>query len=209
METQQEVPFSVEEVSAPWLNDSLQAAGLLQRGTVTDIDVNVLGDQVGFNGEVVIITPTYSTPEDGAPDSLVLKIPTASKNRILGQTMGLYEKEIRFYRDLQPRLNIRTPRHYFSALDIADDSDVILERLQGMNRLPIWVIRGIMALASRFVAGHPRRYALLIENLSQYRMGDQQAVREMNKAIVVIALPIKPLIWRATEQVDADLLVRS
>ncbi len=104
---------------------------------------------------------------------MVLKIPTASKNRIIGQTMGLYEKEIRFYRDLQPGLNIRTPRHYFSALDVADDPDVILERLRGMNRLPIWLIRGIVALANRLVSGNPRRYALLIEDLSGWRMGDQ------------------------------------
>jgi hypothetical protein len=142
---------------------------------VTDIDINVIGDQVGFNGEVAIISPAYSTPSEGAPRSLVLKIPTASKNRIIGQTMGLYEKEIRFYRDLQPRLNIRSPRHYFSALDVADDPDVILQRLQGMNRLPIWMIRGLVALATWFVTGHPRRYALLIEDLSDYRMGDQVA----------------------------------
>jgi hypothetical protein len=148
---------------------------VLEGAAVTDFIMDVLGDQVGFNGEVVIIAPTYSPPSASAPASLVLKIPTASKNRIMGQTMGLYEKEIRFYRDLQPGLNIRTPRHYFSALDVADDPDVILERLRGMNRLPIWMIRGIVALANRFVSGNPRRYALLIEDLSGYRMGDQAA----------------------------------
>ncbi len=173
MEVQDDVPYSIEDLTTDWLSRGLQASGAIGGSTVADVTMDVLGDQVGFNGEVVIITPTYSPPSEKAPASLALKIPTTSKNRIMGQTMGLYEKEIRFYRDLQPGLNIRTPRHYYSALDVADDPDVILQRLQGMNRLPIWIIRGIMALANRFVLGNPRRYALLIEDLSSFRMGDQ------------------------------------
>lgn len=175
MKVDDDVPYSIEDVTAGWLSRGLQEFGVIQDCAVTDFSMEVLGDQVGFNGEVAIIAPTYTPPCAAAPASLALKIPTASKNRILGQTMGLYEKEIRFYRDLQPGLRIRTPRHYYSALDVADDPDVILSRLQGMNRLPIWIIRGIMALANRFVAGNPRRYALLIEDLSDYRMGDQAA----------------------------------
>jgi hypothetical protein len=175
MNVQDDVPYTVEDLTAEWLSEGLKESGVLEGAAVTGFTMDVLGDQVGFNGEVVIIAPTYSPPSASAPASLVLKIPTASKNRIMGQTMGLYEKEIRFYRDLQPGLNIRTPRHYFSALDVADDPDVILERLRGMNRLPIWMIRGIVALANRFVSGNPRRYALLIEDLSGYRMGDQAA----------------------------------
>ncbi len=177
MIVENDVPFSVDELTAGWLTRGLRSSGLLQAGSVEKIELCTLGDQVGFNGEVVIVTPIYSSLIDAesktAPSSLVLKIPTASKNRILGQTLGLYEKEIRFYRDLQPLMHIRTPKHYCSALDIADDPDVILDRLQGMNRLPLWVIRSIMALASWIVTGNPRKYALLIEDLSEYRMGDQ------------------------------------
>ncbi|MEM1433914.1 MAG: phosphotransferase [Pseudomonadota bacterium] len=173
MEVQSDVPYSIEDLNAGWLSQGLQATGVIDSSVVADFSVSRLGGQVGFNGEVAIIAPTYTPPADDAPARLVLKIPTTSKNRILGQTMGLYEKEIRFYRDLQPGMKIRTPRHYFSALDAADDPDVILERMRGMNRLPLWTIRAIMALATRFVTSHPRHYALLIEDLSAYRMGDQ------------------------------------
>ena len=175
MEVQKDVPFTIEELTADWLSKGFTDSGLLSSGVITAIRVERIGEQVGFNGEVAIITPSYEGDASAAPKRIVLKIPTASKNRILGQTMGLYEKEIRFYRDLRPELNIRTPEHYYSALDIADDPDVILERLAGMNKLPIWVIRGLMAAATWFVTGHPRRYALLIEDLSSYRMGDQAA----------------------------------
>ena len=151
MIVEDDVPFSVGELTAEWLSRGLRSSGLLHEGSVEKIELRTLGDQVGFNGEVVIVSPTYAAlnveESKTAPKSLVLKIPTASKNRILGQTMGLYEKEIRFYRDLQPIMNIRTPKHYCSAL--------------------------IMALAGWIVTGNPRKYALLIEDLSEYRMGDQ------------------------------------
>jgi len=175
MIVQDDVPFSVDELTAAWLSRSLKDSGVLTTGDVESISLKRIGEQVGFNGEVVIVQPEYSglSTSESPPASLVLKIPTTTKNRILGQTMGLYEKEIRFYRDLQPVLDIRTPKHYCSALDEADDPDVILERLYGMNKLPIFVIRGIMALASWFVSGHPRKYALFIEDLSDYRIGDQ------------------------------------
>ena len=173
MKVQDDVPYSIDDLTADWLSQGLQASGILEGTRVSDFSMDVLDSQVGLNGEIALISPTYTPASETAPTSLALKIPTASKNRILGQTMGLYEKEIRFYRDLQPGLSIRTPRHYYSALDVADDPDVILERLRGMNRLPIWMIRGIMALANRLVSGNLRRYALLIEDLSGYRMGDQ------------------------------------
>lgn len=190
MIVQEDVPYSVDELTAAWLSRGLKESGVLHDGEISDVALRSVGEQVGFNGEVVIVSPTYSNVQDqDLPASMVLKIPTASKNRILGQTMGLYEKEIRFYRDLQPRLNIRTPKHYYSALDEADDSDVILERLEGMNKLPIFVIRGIMALANWFVSGHPRHYALFIEDLSDYRMGDQtQGCSEEDLNSIVAAM---------------------
>ena len=179
MIVQEDVPFSVDQLTADWLSHSLKDSGLLQDGQVEALVVQPIGDQVGFNGEVVLVVPTYAnlsaSESKSVPKSMILKIPTASKNRILGQTMGLYEKEIRFYRDLRSQLNIRTPKHYCSALDIADDPEVVLERLRGMNRLPIWVISGIMVLANWMSSGNPRRYALFIEDLSGYRMGDQAA----------------------------------
>ena len=94
MIVEDDVPFSVGELTAEWLSRGLHSSGLLHEGSVEKITLHTLGDQVGFNGEVVIVSPTYSAlnaaESKTAPKSLVLKIPTASKNRILGQTMGLY-----------------------------------------------------------------------------------------------------------------------
>ena len=173
MRIQTDVPFSLEDITPNWLTHVLAGEGLLKSASVTQLDCRVIGEETGFLGLVAIVTPRYSSPEPDAPDSLILKIPTPLKNRRLGQSLGVYEKEIRFYRDLKPMLNVRTPAHYYSALDAFDDPDEVLVRLARINRLPM-VLVGLIAIAwNLWVGCFPRHYVLLIEDLSRYRMGDQ------------------------------------
>jgi thiamine kinase-like enzyme len=173
MITQPEVPFSLKDITVDWFTMALRESGVIKDEEVVSFTHKVIGEGAGFNGEVAIFKLEYSGQSSSAPNSMVLKIPTALKNRTLGQTMGLYEKEIRFYRNLESSVNIRTPCHYYSALDIADDPDVVLERLVGLNKLPMWLIAILAVIASWVISFTPRRYALLIEDLSGYRMGDQ------------------------------------
>lgn len=173
MLTHTEVPFSLEDINKEWLTEALRESGIIDEESVEDLSLRHLGTEAGFNGEVAILQLQYSDPQIDAPKSMVLKIPTALKNRILGQTMGLYEKEIRFYRDLQPLLNVRSPSHYYSALDIADDPDVVLERMIGLNKLPMWLLAFLTKSVSWLIGKTPRRYVLLIEDMSGHRMGDQ------------------------------------
>lgn len=176
MLTHTDVPFSLDDINKEWLTAALRENGIIDKESVEELSLRHLGTEAGFNGEVAILQLQYSDPEIDAPKSMVLKIPTALKNRILGQTMGLYEKEIRFYRDLQPSLNIRSPCHYYSALDIADDPDMVLERMVGLNKLPMWLIAALTKVVSWLIGKTPRRYVLLIEDMSGHRMGDQMDV---------------------------------
>ena len=168
-----DVPFSREEIDPAWLTSALRDSGVIAEEEVVDVTHRVIGEETGFLGEVAILNLKYSDPASTAPASMVLKIPTALKNRVMGQLMGVYEKEIRFYNQLQPELSIRSPRHYYSALSAADDPDVVLERLKKLDQQPIWVI-ALLAVVMRWLFGlMPRRYVLLIEDVSHHRLGDQ------------------------------------
>ena len=167
------VPFSREEIDPAWLTSALRDSGVIAEEEVVDVTHRVIGEEAGFLGEVAILNLKYSDPASTAPASMVLKIPTALKNRVMGQLMGVYEKEIRFYNQLQPKLSIRSPRHYYSALSAADDPGVVLERLKKLDQQPIWVI-ALLAVVMRWLFGlMPRRYVLLIEDVSHHRLGDQ------------------------------------
>ena len=169
----EEIPFSRADVDASWLTQALASGGLLPKGEVSNFTHTIIGEETGFLGEVAILEIDYSESSVSAPDSVVLKIPSALKNRVFGQMLGVYEKEIRFYNDLASDLNIRTPHHYYSALSQVEDPYKTLETLKLLNRLPNLVVTVIGVIFGFFVRFMPRRYVLLIENLKGYRLGDQ------------------------------------
>lgn len=175
MRVEKDVPYSIDDIDAAWLTGALRDSDLLADAEVTDLDIRIIGEEAGFMGQVAVLTPTYSRADVEAPKSLILKIPIALKNRVMGQTMGVYEKEIRFYSDLRSKLKVRSPAYYYSALSAFDDPEVVAERLKALVKLPILVII-LAAILVRFIFGlMPRRYVLLIEDVSYLKIGDQHA----------------------------------
>lgn len=209
--TQSDVPYSLDDIDASWMTEALRDSGVLIDEEVTHITRRSIGEGTGFNGEVAILSLTYSDSTINAPASVVLKIPSASKNRVIGQTMGLYEKEIRAYRDLTHSLNVRTPRLYYSALDVADDPDVTLERLEGLNRMPMWLIALFTALARFLIARTPRHYVLIMEDLSRYRMGDQlkECSAEDIQCILRSMAHLHAQFWQRDDLQDMSWLIPS
>ena len=174
MNIDKNVPYSIEDVDEHWLTGMLRQGDVLAQGEVTKLEMKLIGEETGFLGQVALLTPTYSEPTS-APASFILKIPIASKNRIMGQSLGVYEREIRFYTELKHQLNVKSPAYYGSALSAFDDPQVISNRLRALARLPIPII-ALLALLVRFVFGlMPRRYVLLIGDVSHLQLGDQQS----------------------------------
>jgi thiamine kinase-like enzyme len=185
-----DVPFSLEEIDATWLTKALKTGGVIEDEEVTGFTHRVIGQETGFLGEVAILNLTYSRPDTSAPSSMILKIPTPLKNRRMGQSMGVYEKEIRFYSHLGPSLKVRSPKHYYGALDKFDDPDVVLTRLERLHRSPIWLVAIFSLLLMWFVGFRPRRYVLLIEDVSHLRLGDQVggcSPEDMKRALAAMA----------------------
>ncbi|MEX2488748.1 MAG: phosphotransferase [Pseudomonadales bacterium] len=186
MNNHTDIPLSLAEVDGPFLTSALREAGVLQKGEVVDIHTRVIGQGAGFMGEVVDLRLTLSEESPDVPTQLILKIPTASRNRRIGQTLGIYEREIRFYRELQPRLGIRTPRHLYSAMDLSTDPHHTLKALKWVNRMPIWLIRPALPLLGWLGRRKTNRYILIIENLGGYRVGDQVAGCSIEDAKVAL-----------------------
>ena len=205
MKADKNVPYSIAGVDAQWLTGMLKKAGLLSQGEVTRLDLKLIGEEAGFLGQVAVLAPTYSEPTS-APASLILKIPIASKNRVMGQSLGVYEREIRFYTELKNELNVRSPAYYCSVLSAFDEPEVVSGRLRALARLPILVII-LLALLVRFVFSLiPRRYVLLIEDVSHLQLGDQHAgcgTNELKWALTAMAKLHAPY-WHS-EQAERDI----
>ena len=104
-----------ESVDAAWLTGVLREAGhagVEVRGFVAER----IG--TGQIGRCIRFTLDLSGAGPAVPRSLVGKFPSEDAiSRATGVGLGLYRKEVGFYRTLAPRLSISTPRCYFAQIE--------------------------------------------------------------------------------------------
>ncbi|OBJ03222.1 phosphotransferase [Mycobacterium alsense] len=100
------------DLTAAWL------AAAIGTGPVSDFAVERIG--TGQMSECYRVRLTYERPEAGWPASVVLKVAASDPvSRQTGSALGLYEREVRFYGDIAPRLGGPIAPCYHAALDTA------------------------------------------------------------------------------------------
>lgn len=118
-----EIPERVDDVDAGWMDSALRPGGTLGRASVVGLELDYLGEGVGILGELARCRLTYSGPTAGAPESVIVKVPSAHEaNRQRGYAFGFYERESRFYDLIGNRGRtggLRVPRCYANAADAA------------------------------------------------------------------------------------------
>lgn len=102
-----EFPTHPDEVTTDWLGEVLRAP--VQSVRWEAIGTGQVGDSVRFHLE-----------GDGVPATLAGKFPAAdAASRSTATMMGLYLREVEFYRHIAPQLAVRTPRIHFA--DVIQD----------------------------------------------------------------------------------------
>src|SRR5271167_3413336 len=102
------------DLTASWLTEAIGA------GTVADFAVERIG--TGQMSECYRVQLRYA---DGAadpdrPESVVLKVAAGDPvSRQTGSALGLYEREVRFYDDIAPRMGGPIAPCYHAAIDAA------------------------------------------------------------------------------------------
>ena len=98
-----------EDLTAAWLTAAIGA------GTIADFSVQRIG--TGQMSECYRVQLTYADGRPG-PDTVVLKVAaTDPMSRLTGGNLGLYEREVGFYRDIAPRLRGPVAPCYHAAFD--------------------------------------------------------------------------------------------
>ncbi|MFZ9394898.1 MAG: phosphotransferase [Erythrobacter sp.] len=119
-----EFPSHPDEVTQEWLTLRLRNAGLLASGRVSDIAWHPIG--TGQVGDSVRFTLSYDPPGAG-PATLAGKFPAADPtSRGTAAMLGLYRKEVGFYRDVAPLLAVRVPATYAAEVSADGASFVLL-----------------------------------------------------------------------------------
>lgn len=142
-----EFPSHPEQVTPAWLTQRLHGAGLASGAAITALRWEPIG--TGQVGDSVRFHLDYDRAGAG-PATLAGKFPAANEaSRGTAAAFGLYAKEVGFYRELAPHLDIRVPQVY--AAELADDGVefiLIFEDLgpcRGGNQLDSCLLADAMA----------------------------------------------------------------
>ncbi|MBW2280512.1 MAG: phosphotransferase [Deltaproteobacteria bacterium] len=170
------IPETLAELTPEWLTGALRGTGVLREARVVKVESEMLGEGQGFIGDVARLELSLDRDEPSAPRTLIAKLPTAREsNRGLGQLGGVYEREIRFYRELGDKVGVRTPRHYYSAMDETAGSKWAGPILRFMDRLPGVLLRLLLRFFTWLAGLSRQRFVLVLEDMAPARIGDQVA----------------------------------
>ncbi|MGE4605988.1 MAG: phosphotransferase [Myxococcota bacterium] len=169
------IPERLDELTPAWLTAALQSTGRL-KGEVTVVRTETLGEGGGFVGLIARLHLEFDVDEPGVPSTLIAKLPTGNHvNRALGEMLGSYEREIRFYEELAGETRFAVPRCYFHAMEENPLAGREEEVFRFVNAIPMWLLRVLLPVFVWFGRRIRRRYVLLLEDLSDARVGDQVA----------------------------------
>lgn len=129
-----DLPGSSAAISAGWLNEVLDEY-LGGGGRISAVETEIIGEGVGFVGEVARLTLSYDgEPDAAAPSSLISKMPTTNEGfHAIGMMLGLYQKEAGFYQEVAPEITVRIPRCYANLTDGEAHFILLLEDLAPMR----------------------------------------------------------------------------
>ena len=114
-------------LSPEWLNVAL--AGLPQGARITGVSRSGVGDGVGMMSELSRLHLTWEQPSPDLPTSLIAKYASTNPtNRAAANGFHVYEREVRFFREVDTRTTMRTPGWYFAKLE-ADNYLLLMEDL--------------------------------------------------------------------------------
>jgi hypothetical protein len=114
----------LSDLTPQWLTGCLRAAGLAD---VHVVDVRTERIGTGQAAACARLFLGFAGNSQQAPATLIAKFPPDDEQTRRGcVAMGIYRREVEFYRDIAPRLTMSLPRCYFHEVDAAGDAFLIL-----------------------------------------------------------------------------------
>ena len=115
-----------EGLTAAWLTAKLRQSGLLPAGlAIGEVAREQVGDGAGMMSELARLHLTYDGDAAQLPKSIVAKFPSRNPtNRAIAMSYNLYEREVRYFAELDPRTTAYSPNAFVS--EIQGDNFLIL-----------------------------------------------------------------------------------
>ena len=141
------IPETPAEIDAAWLN-----AALVDWPEIESVTHDDIGDGTGIFGQISRLNLTYAGDAGSSPAKMIVKMACLEpENLAVGNALGIYERELRFYEELADQLPFRIPAKYLASR--ADDGRfvLIIEDLSGEFVVGDQVVGATLAQAEAVV----------------------------------------------------------
>lgn len=196
-----DIPQSADELTSQWFSSVTSQYG----GRVVDVRTEEIGEGIGFMGEIHRCHLTWDGAQPDAPRSVIAKIPSqVEKNRSLGESLQVYQREIVVYSQLRNRLGVPMPVHVHSALDKNPVPWLTRVFIFLFEKLPIrgvsWVLNRLVSLGAK----SRRRYLLVMEDIADARPPSQIAGGSVDDALAGLRVLARfhAANWMATDVLE-------
>lgn len=125
------LPTSIEDVDSEWVTGVLRGSGRL----ASTESVQVVSSEP-FAAGTAFTTRMYRiflSGSDAVPKTMVVKLAVEGPNRALIDAIGIYTRELAFYRDLASETPVRVPRMYIG--ETAEDSTDMVLAIEDLSSL--------------------------------------------------------------------------
>jgi len=122
-----------EQIDVAWMADLLKRTGHLSQQELASIELSTIGEGAGMMSALARMQLSYDRPGP-APETLVIKSPAVIEtNRQVAVTFRTYEREARFFLELNDRCQAQTPEILFCDVDAEQNFLIIMEDLAGQR----------------------------------------------------------------------------
>lgn len=127
-----ELPPMPEGLTADWLTEALRQAGFLPPGARIDgVELEQVGDGAGMMSDLARLRLSYRGGGGQLPSSLVAKFPSRNPtNRAIAMAYNLYEREVRYFAELDALTSAHSPQTLISAIQ-GDNFLILMEDMAG------------------------------------------------------------------------------
>lgn len=115
MKALESLPALPEGLTPEWLTAALHAAGVGLGARIEQVGFGTVGEGVGMMSELARLTLRWSSKVDGTPATIIAKYASTNPtNRAAGDGFHVYEREVRFFSELNARTTARAPLCHFA-----------------------------------------------------------------------------------------------
>ena len=121
------IPNNATEITAEWLSSALTAGGRMGEAVVRSVEIERFAEGTGIAADLFRLTPSYVPGSRAGPGALIVKLPSSiPQMREVARSYGLYQREVRFYRDVASTISLRTPHCFFAEFEPATHNFIIV-----------------------------------------------------------------------------------